>query len=460
MSDNNDALSIDAEDLSSYLSDNGLWVETYAALGLFGEAAAGYEPERKAPRIHCPLHGGRTGEAFSFIKKGKFRSDRTGVGGCNSCGGIGGYKLVMEDQGWTFPQTLEALAKASGYLDGIKSGTFKPKPKSAEQLERERQAKERQAASDRKNMEINRTLWGEAFRFDQKEAEPMRLYFESRGIKATAAMLGEEVRFHPGVYYSHTSRHPCIITEDEDGMRWYWMDKNGFSRGIPPGKLLDSVEEVKKRLISLSDKRADIAQAYLDDCPEGLREMILGSNPKFHPGVSLIEKFGKLPAILTRIRNANGTPVNLHQTFITMDGQKAKVPQVKKVRPRIEAFPFSGGGAQLSLPGPIMSVAEGLETILSVATATGMPRWGLLNATLLANWHPPVGVKKVYIWEDPDPAGEGHAAALASKLTLMGIEAIRVSTLSVHPEGGLDWNDILMEYGVEAFPYRDWLEAA
>ncbi len=84
--------------------------------------------------------------------------------------------------------------------------------------------------------------------------------------------------------------------------------------------------------------------------------------------------------------------------------------------------------------------------------------WPLLNATLMANWIPPKGVKRVYIWEDPDPAGEGNAQKLADRLQLMNIEPIRVSTKAVRPEGDWDWNDVLIKLGPDAFPHKDWMD--
>lgn len=454
-----DEFRIEADDLASYLSDNALWVDTYALLGLFGEAAAGYEPGKRAPKTYCPIHGGRSGEAFGFLKSGSGSSDMTGVGWCNSCRGIGGFKAVMGATGWSFGETLKQLAIASGYAEGILTGQFQPREKSPEQIERERQQAILRQESDRKNMETNRQLWSGAYMFDQAEAEPMRRYFEHRGIFAQASMFGDEVRYHPGVFYSHTSKHPCIITKtDEEGVRYYWMDDSGVTAPAPTGNMMDNLSDINRRVTHLS--KSELAKTYLDGCPQGLRELILESNPVFHPGIYFIQRYGKHPCILTRIRNSSGTPVNLHQTFITLDGKKADLPQVKKVRPKIHAYPMSGGAAQLALPGPCMSVAEGLETVGSVGFAIKMPIWGLLNATMMGSWIPPIGTKKVYIWEDPDEAGESNAALLSARLKDMGIIPIRVSTKTIRPEGDMDWNEILNNFGATVFPHQDWLEAA
>ncbi|MGN5060586.1 hypothetical protein ACTG2K_21885 [Aeromonas caviae] len=115
-----------ADDLAAYLNDNRLWVEAYKHLGLFGDATRGFIPGKKAPKTSCPRHGGRSGEAFGLIHRGKLDSEATGVGVCNSCGVMSGFSIVMEETNWPFPKVLEQLAIASGYMDGITSGVFSP----------------------------------------------------------------------------------------------------------------------------------------------------------------------------------------------------------------------------------------------------------------------------------------------------------------------------------------------
>lgn len=120
--------------------------------------------------------------------------------------------------------------------------------------------------------------------------------------------------------------------------------------------------------------------------------------------------------------------------------------------------PISGGAVQLCPPTPVLAVAEGLETLLSVESAIGMQGWGLLNATLMGNWIVCMGVKHVYIWEDADPVGEVNAAKLEKNLLSAGIKVTRCNPKLIRAESDMDWNDILVNFGPDVFPHSDWLQ--
>ena len=87
-----------------------------------------------------------------------------------------------------------------------------------------------------------------------------------------------------------------------------------------------------------------------------------------------------------------------------------------------------------------------------------MQGWGLLNATLMGNWIVCMGVKHVYIWEDADAAGEVNAAKLEKNLLSAGIKVTRCNPKLIRPESDMDWNDILVNFGPDVFPHRDWLQ--
>lgn len=462
----NDRYDIEASDLEAYLTDNASWVETYSRLGLFDEAASGFQAGKRSPKTFCPIHGGKSGEAFGFLhrnsRSGCPSSDISGVGVCNSCGVIPPFKLVMEATGWSFRQTLEELAIASGYRDGLNSGVFKVREKSPEQIAAEKAMKERQEAKDAKNLQKIKELWEGAYKLNKPQAAPVFRYLKNRGIELKFDSFGDEVRFHPAVRYIDVNYTSCLVVlaqvDGEQKMQRWWIDKAGNRAPEPVGKEMNRLEVFLKELIPLDNHKAKPAQLFLQQCNPATAKWIMSHRVLFHRGVGFINDLGDHPCILKRIRNPSGTPINLHQTFITLDGKKADVPTVKKMRPAISSLPILGGALQLCPPVPVMGVAEGLETSLSVDAARGMPMWPLLNATLMANWIPPKGVKRVYIWEDPDPAGEGNAQKLADRLQLMNIEPIRVSTKAVRPEGDWDWNDVLIKLGPDAFPHKDWMD--
>ena len=103
-----------------------------------------------------------------------------------------------------------------------------------------------------------------------------------------------------------------------------------------------------------------------------------------------------------------------------------------------------------------MAVAEGIETALSVSIATGLPCWSCVNAHLLESVEIPASVEVVFIFADKDRSlvGTRSARALRDRLTQKGTMACIESIEEDIPADskGIDWNDILKNYGLEAFP--------
>ena len=67
-----------------------------------------------------------------------------------------------------------------------------------------------------------------------------------------------------------------------------------------------------------------------------------------------------------------------------------------------------GGAIGLATPGPVLGVAEGIETALAVQLRTGMPVRSAVSAGLLARLEPPAGTSLVVIWADRDRSGAGE----------------------------------------------------
>jgi hypothetical protein len=89
-------------------------------------------------------------------------------------------------------------------------------------------------------------------------------------------------------------------------------------------------------------------------------------------------------------------------------------------------------------------VGEGLETVLSLRPIVpGVPSAAALSAGQLSGFVLPVGLRRLLIAEDADPAGRAAAAALAERAAAADLEAIVLS-----PHRG-DFNDDLRLDGVE-----------
>lgn len=145
---------------------------------------------------------------------------------------------------------------------------------------------------------------------------------------------------------------------------------------------------------------------------------------------------GSFPAMVAKIRYPDGRPASIHRTYLTAAGEKAPVPQVKKI---MAGKPLNTGAVRLSAVGPCLGIAEGIETALAASARFGLPVWAATNATLLESWVPPAGVERVLIASDNDASFTGQSAAygLARRLVKRGIAV----EIQIPAEMGRDWAD-------------------
>jgi len=181
---------------------------------------------------------------------------------------------------------------------------------------------------------------------------------------------------------------------------------------------------------------------------------------RFHPGLRHHDEDGHyggtFPVMLAQVSDAQGKPVTLHRTYLTQAGRKAPVENPKRMMPVPSDQPVLGGAIRMGTAGPVIDLAEGIETALAVRQATGLAVWSAVSATLLAGFEPPPRTENVRIWCDLDRKGVGEEAAhkLAERLAERGIS----TDLLIPPEAmlrdgkGVDWLDVLNECGPAAFP--------
>ena len=145
------------------------------------------------------------------------------------------------------------------------------------------------------------------------------------------------------------------------------------------------------------------------------------------------------PVMVAKVLAPNGTPTNLHRTYLTQQGQKATVDPVRKT---MVGGIAKGSAIRLFEPGPVLGIAEGIETAFAASEMFRVPVWAAMNSTLLSGWEPPEGVQQILVFGDNDPKYGGQAAAyaLAHKLSCRGISA----SLQIPPNAGDDWNDVLL----------------
>jgi len=217
-----------------------------------------------------------------------------------------------------------------------------------------------------------------------------------------------EIRSAPSQEKSHDDRQRLIN----------WLDGlANESRPIAPGDPVDRY--LRNRGIAL--------KSY----PEDLRT---------HPRLAYKEDgaiLGYSPAMLAVVRNPEGRPVGFHRTWLTTDGQKATVSTPKKTTPLIGM----ANAIQLSLPGDVLAIAEGIETTLSFGILTGLPVWSCISSGGIERFSPPGGVKKIVIAGDHDKAGIESAQRLMDRMRIFDIEVAAIFPDDIEQ----DWNDTLRE---------------
>lgn len=146
----------------------------------------------------------------------------------------------------------------------------------------------------------------------------------------------------------------------------------------------------------------------------------------------------KLPALIARIQNASGNPINLHRIYLQ------DVKPKKMLMPGTE--PINGGAIRLFQPDDklfhsgILGIGEGIETCLATSQLFGVATWSCINSTLMESWEPPERIREIVVFADRDATFTGEAAAykLAKRLYQKDL-LVRVET----PEEIGDFNDVL-----------------
>lgn len=161
---------------------------------------------------------------------------------------------------------------------------------------------------------------------------------------------------------------------------------------------------------------------------------------RFHPALRYTDADGKdlgqFPAMIARLRYPDGTGASIHRTYLTEAGEKAPVPQVKKI---MAGKPLNTAAVMLAPAGRCVGIAEGIETALAASHRFSVAVWAATNAVLLESWAPPAGVEQVLIAGDNDASYTGQAAAfsLARRLVRDGYAV----EIQIPDTEGRDWAD-------------------
>jgi hypothetical protein len=164
------------------------------------------------------------------------------------------------------------------------------------------------------------------------------------------------------------------------------------------------------------------SRAYFGSVPTVLRFLPDAKHPQ-----------GRAPAMVAIVEHVEHGPVAVHRTFLRCDGSG----KTDLDPDRMTLGPSKGGAVRLAPAGPVLAVAEGIETALSYMQATGTPTWAALSVAGIRNLILPPEVTEIIIAADPDPPGLIAAHTAARRWLAEG----RCVSLA-RPPLGLDFNDL------------------
>lgn len=377
---------------------DGKWLEI---LDMLGGGKLTDAVSRAGRHVTCPVHGTNSrnakGNGFRLFKN---VADR-GAGCCNTCGTFGnGFALLS----WLYSQSFEAtLAQVAQYL---------------------RVAPDNEAYLNRTQKEALK-----ANAFAQSTPE-----FEAR--KAELQKRREQLEKERAIQSKHAAEKIAKLDAEAESIQ----------RSMPPPviKYFKSRQIVRAlRHDNNLDKsiRFHSSLPYYEENKE--RKMVL---------------VGHFPALVLSIRSLSGELLTLHRIFLSQDGNKANVEDPRKMLGLPDGVSISGSAIQLGgMPtNGVLSIAEGLETAMSVMSVYKMPVWSCTNATLLSLFRPPPGIHTLFVWADKDVSGGGIAAvdSLKEALAESGVNVVTFLPQRPIPNNAksIDWNDILIDEGMWGFP--------
>jgi putative DNA primase/helicase len=174
-----------------------------------------------------------------------------------------------------------------------------------------------------------------------------------------------------------------------------------------PTQQMGKVQRAKNRFLSLDQLKGTDGEQYLHN--RGIYQMPR-RGVRWSHGENDRDAGRTVPCMFAIASNEYGEPVFTHLTYIE-GGKKADVPVQRKMY-KLQEY-IGSVSVKLFEAGQVLGIGEGIESSLAAANIYKMPVWSALNATLLAKFRAPTGVKSLYVFADNDRSGTGLAAAFA-----------------------------------------------
>lgn len=260
-------------------------------------------------------------------------------------------------------------------------------------------------------------------------------------IQLVVEYLGGHTAEHLPARYN-ASKDPAVIAKKDERKRSYiekvWCESFDLeSPQAAPVRKWFATRSLQEVLTPLEDVRCHPSLAYYYEGED--------RKPTYHP------------AMVAMIRSANGKTSTLHRTYLTKDGEKAKLESrgdIRKMCGVPTTSPSVGGAIHLDKgTHQVLSVGEGIESSLAARAIAKLPTWSLINKGLMSKLVLPQSVRYLLIWADRDIEKQGEMAArqLADRAAAAGVWAKVLLPPFQIPAGkkGIDWNDVLEAMAIE-----------
>ncbi len=181
------------------------------------------------------------------------------------------------------------------------------------------------------------------------------------------------------------------------------------------------------------------AETYLAGRGIAVQGQKMRKTLRFHPNLKHSGTGEYHPAMVARLRGSKGEPLGLHRTFLRPDGSgKADLPGGAKMM----LGPCSGGAVRFGPDRPVIALAEGIETALSIGVASRLTVWATLSTSGMKGviLPPPPVAEIIVIAADHDPAGLAAAEETAARFEAEG----RAVSVIAPQAKGADFNDVLL----------------
>jgi putative DNA primase/helicase len=132
---------------------------------------------------------------------------------------------------------------------------------------------------------------------------------------------------------------------------------------------------------------------------------------RFHPNMTSVDDRVRRPALLAAITAVDASLQGVQVTLLSKHGAaKAAVATSRRVIGRLLGGTVRLDGGE---EADVLTIGEGVETMLSASDLFGAPAWAALSAHNLSLFEPPSWLKALIVAVDND--GAGHAAARTLK---------------------------------------------